>query len=131
MGRLLENSWEWVLSWRRELFVWDESCRLNFFKSNDDRWVWEVDNSGVYTLKSAYHDFLSSQVGYSLVNSEVEEKVFKNLWKSCGPNKVLVFSLQMFLDKIPIRANLSHEVISLGGDTSCVLCGQCVDTAGY
>jgi len=45
------------------------------------------------------------------------------VWKSGAPSKVVVFSWQLILDRIPTRLNLSHRGVPLlEGGLGCVFC---------
>lgn len=86
-------------------------------------WVWMAANSKVFLVKSAY-DLLLTQSQTITSNSDLGQ-VFKNLWSCSTPRKVLAFSWQLVLDRLPTRSNLfRRSVITDPNQTYCVLCGS-------
>lgn len=59
-GRWHENRWEWLLSWRRNLFAWEESLLLelqnillsvNLQREGKDYWVFLLDSSRNFSAR--------------------------------------------------------------------------------
>ena len=97
-----------ALKWSRRLFAWEEEqveelClllqKMTLQDDNEDRWLWTLEKSNVYSICSAYN-FLTSQ---PLVDSLVD---VKSLWHKDIPLKVVVFAWRMFWNRLPIKDNL-------------------------
>jgi hypothetical protein len=103
----------WSFSWRRNLFQWEEDLVAHLkdllgtavLTLEDDRWCWLPDPERVFSVKSAYK-LLSEDL---LIGFEVEDGlrgVLDQIWKSSAPSKVIAFSWQLLVDRIPTRNNL-------------------------
>jgi hypothetical protein len=112
--------WVWDLRWRRPLFVW-ESDLLNELlvvvarhsrSDREDGWSWTHSSDGRYSVKSAYYHLLSSLPG-SVAPEGVVLDAVSRVWKPCAPSKVVVFSWQLILDRIPSRLILSLSGVPL------------------
>ncbi|CAJ2627651.1 unnamed protein product [Trifolium pratense] len=55
--------------------------------------------------------------------------VFKNLWKSPAPSKVITFLWQLILDRIQTKDNLRKRRMIHDNNFNCVLCTVCVESA--
>lgn len=88
----------WVFSWRRRLFVWEDGLInylllvLHDFRSgqSDDVWWWIRWREG-FLVQSSYQVLLE-RFGLGEDLSVLEEVIFKFLWKSTAPSKVIAFS---------------------------------------
>jgi hypothetical protein len=131
MGVWISGVWFWQLKWRRPFFVWEEEVYREFLLLLDvvpisrdkPSWNYRHDIGGLFSVKSNY-DFLAplllstSSLPHSL--SGVVHKV----WDSWAPSKVVVFSWQTLLSRIPTRANLATRGVLLeAGNVSCAVCG--------
>lgn len=76
-------------------------------EGEDVRW-WKSDDGGVFTVKSCYFALEKLRI-LEEGGSREEEEVFRYLWKSSAPSKVLVFSWTLLLDRIPTKANLDKR----------------------
>jgi hypothetical protein len=47
----------------------------------------------------------------------------ERVWDSLAPSKVVVFSRQALLERLPTRVNLDRRVVWLNGDQTCCHCG--------
>jgi hypothetical protein len=130
-GNWENNIWRWSLTWRRSLFVWEEELRLEMLaelqgvvlSSIGDKWIWSEDSGGVFSVKTCY-DLLTRRVTHGSLFSEDQKFVFRGVWKSVAPLKVIAFSWQMLLDRIPTRSNLLRRGVRLNGEEAgCILCG--------
>lgn len=64
--------------------------------------------------------------------SEVQGKVFSNIWKSPAPSKVVAFSWKLFHDRILSKVNLAHRhVLPLEASLNCVLCEGRIKSANH
>jgi len=132
LGAWVGNVWEWDLRWRRPFFVW-ESDLLNellvvvnrhSWSDREDGWSWTHSSDGRYSVKSAYSILLYSLPGNGALEGVVLEAASRVL-KSCAPSKVVVFSWQLILDRIPSRLNLSLRGVPLpAGGLGCVFCAD-------
>ncbi|MCI18430.1 hypothetical protein A2U01_0039584, partial [Trifolium medium] len=103
----------WNFLWRRRLFQWEEECVTHLLASlenvclthEDDKWRWSFDPEGNFSVKSAY-DSLVKEIVVGPNISVHEEYVFKHIWDSPAPSKVLAFSWQLLYDRVPTKENL-------------------------
>lgn len=87
-----------------------------------DAWVWMVGNSKEYSVKPTYDLLLSKRMSLNILTGPNE--IFKKFWLSCAPTKILAFSWQLLLDRLPIRVNLhQRHIIPDVTLCCCVLCG--------
>lgn len=137
LGSWVGSVWVWDLKWRRPLFVWESDLLVemlgvvtrNSHTNKDDRWVWAYSSDGRYSVKSAYGHLLSRLPGTDAPVGEALQAVSR-VWKSGAPSKVVVFSWQLILDRIPTRLNLSHRGVPLPvGGLGCVFCAALTESS--
>jgi hypothetical protein len=136
MGSVIEGRWHWDLSWRRNRFEWEEEQFRNlcdvissFFPGTvDDSWTWLGDGVQGFTVKGAYL-LLESSVVHSRQVTQVEEVVFKRLWKGLSPSKVRAFVWQLLLGRIPTKDNLFKRRMIPMEQVQCVFCNRCLETS--
>jgi len=130
MGVESEEGREWIFTWRRNLFVWEEELFLSLkedlegmrWSLQEDKWVWWLVESGVFSVKSAYEK-VKELVGLEEVWSEEENRVFAKLWKSPAPSKVVALAWKVFLNRVPTKVNLAlRNVLNPEVSTLCLLC---------
>jgi len=113
LGAWVGTEWVWDLRWRRPQFVWETKLlsellvvitRHSRFDS-EDGWSWTLSPDGQYSMRSTYAHLLK---GLSVLGAPegVVLQAASRVWKSCVPSKVVVFSWQLILDRIPTRRNL-------------------------
>jgi len=68
----------------------------------DDRWLWTLESSNVFSVRSAYR-FLTD---HPLVDSPV---TVYDLWHKDVPLKVVLFAWRLFRDRLPTKDNLHHR----------------------
>ncbi|PNX73974.1 ribonuclease H, partial [Trifolium pratense] len=88
---------------------------------HSDGWRWKADPQMGFTAKSAYHSLIRLQRSRNGFD-QLLLYVFKNLWKTAAPCKVVAFSWQLLLDRIPTIANPSLRGVANGGNSNCSLC---------
>jgi hypothetical protein len=121
----------WDFVWRRNLFQWEQDLASNLLNSlegvslsiEEDCFVWRPNPSDGFSVKSAYDLLLGSGGGESLSDFELES--FSRLWDSPAPPKVIVFSWQLFYERLPTKDNLLLRGVlnQNSGDGNCVWCG--------
>jgi hypothetical protein len=129
MGRMEASSWQWNLFWRREFFEWEVPMfqellgLIEGFQplQEEDRWRWKADPDVGLTAKSAYQTLLLLQRQEGEL-SMLQKYCFNNIWKSVAPSKVIAFTWQLLLDRIPTKNNLILRRIACDGGTVCPLC---------
>lgn len=129
----------WDFSWRRDLFVWEEDLvdamleDLNGFVFSDveDDWRWSLEEDGTFSVKSMYSKLETLMVREESLD-ELERRVFKHIWKSPAPSKVVVFSWKLLHDRIPTKINLAIRNC-FPPDTSyeCVWCNNTAEDATH
>lgn len=130
-------SWNFV--WRRRLFVWEDELLTSLLEDLEgmrlsnavDEWRWGLEDSGVYSVKSAYLK-LEGIVLSEDMWGEAEKGVFENMWKSPAPSKVIAFGWRVLLNRAPTRDNLAlRNVLPPEGSTFCVMCNRYEETATH
>jgi len=111
------------LKWRRGRFEWEttleaELCeyisRVNVLKDEKDTQVWRSEDSGCFTVRSAYDCLAKSDRGPQI-------DAFKSLWKAKTFPNVMFTAWRVLLDRIPTRSSLSRRGVLLNS-TICALC---------
>jgi hypothetical protein len=106
--------WRWDFKWRRNFFVWEEELVINLdnllnqvhLSTMDDEWKCHHPTGGTFTVNSIY-SFLSNSISPPPVALVVEKLLLlEYLWKSYVPYKVIVFTCQLLLGRLPTKGNL-------------------------
>ena len=115
--------WRWTLSWRRSRFEWESLLvnelvshisRANVRKDVEDTLVWKSDESGVFSVSSAYECLAKSERG-------PQQEVFNQLWKVKTFPNVMLTAWRVLLGRIPTSLSLSRRGVVLTS-TMCALC---------
>ena len=143
---MVDDMWEendeggrWAFRWRRRLFVWEENIFTNllgalegFVRSNEeDKWRWNLGEEEVFTVKSLYGKLEEGgRVEGSIL--EGEKLVFRNIWKTGAPSKVITFVWKTLLDRIPSRVNLEiRRCLPPNIGHNCVWCGLVLECTSH
>ncbi|GKV18426.1 hypothetical protein SLEP1_g28813 [Rubroshorea leprosula] len=128
MGNIRSGSWEWKLTWRRNLFEWEAGEVVELERMIEgvkitqecpNKWEWIHDKEGHYTTKTAYHLLATDQSGPS------GSTIFKRIWNPILPTKVSAFNWQLMLDRIPTKVNLLRRgIIKDMEESKCVICEE-------
>jgi len=122
--------WVWDLSRRRPLFVRELDLLADLLGIatrlsrvvRDDGWSWTSNPDGRYSVKSAYSHLFKALPAAGIPKGVVLQAA-SAVWKSWAPSKVIVFSWQLLLDRIPSRSNLIRRGVHLPIDgRGCVFC---------
>jgi hypothetical protein len=138
MGTVDDTGWNWNLTWRRNFFAWEipiyqellEIIEVFSPADREDSWVWRADPSGIFTAKSAYGTLIKIQ-NQRIQLSHQQKFVFSNLWKSAAPSKVIAFSWQLVLDRIPSKQNLALRGVDTGNDARCAACNSELESSAH
>jgi hypothetical protein len=131
MGEGRNDGWVWRLTWRRRFFAWEDELLVQLmelinqvnFSSFQDKWVCGIGVDRDYVVKDGYC-FLSNNFLPRLVSSGDVGRLVKKVWESFAPMKVIIFSWQLMLQRLPTRANLLRRgVIRSPSHAQCVWCG--------
>jgi hypothetical protein len=130
MGEWREEGWRWNFKWRRKLFVWEDELLKNLLvvlgaitlSSAIDSWRCSIGVDGGYTVKDGY-GFLSKNFLPEVDGNGTSVGVVNRVWESLAPMKVIIFSWQLLLQKLPTRYNLSRRGVF--GSPSQAFCARC------
>lgn len=104
---------------------------VSLVREKQDDWVWMDDSSGCFTTKSGY-DLIVRKESLSLVHPNSSSAIFMVLWKCKVPSKVLAFSWQVFLDRIPTKVNLLKRGVNLSiEEQRCVFCNSALEDSEH
>jgi len=133
VGELYRRSSEgisWRIGWKRELFEWKNELVSSLWArlegvvlgEGSDVWAWRADKEGVFSVKSCYSLIQNLSSSEGVLNLD-EELIFRDLWRSKAPTKVLAFSWTLLLDRIPSKVNLAkRRSLGLKESKRCVFC---------
>ncbi|GKV11786.1 hypothetical protein SLEP1_g23006 [Rubroshorea leprosula] len=128
MGRALNGTWRWNLTWRRTLHQWEDETakelqnmieKVRISPGSADNWEWIHSPDGEYSTATAYA-LLTNQR-----REEEEAEIYKRIWNPNIPSKVAAFNWKVLLDRIPTKLNLlKRGVIKEEEERKCVLCEE-------
>jgi hypothetical protein len=129
----------WNFSWRRRLFHWEEErvtlllAQIEVIRlSNvEDRWRWNLVPEGVFSVHSAFVSLSKELVpGHNL--SPFETSIFKSIWDSPAPSKVITFSWQLLYDRVPTKVNLVlRGILPPNSGENCIWCGIARESSSH
>ena len=76
----------------------------------DDFWSWKLEGNNSFLVKSLYTKLVGRGIGEEL-RPEGERRVFRQIWKSGAPTKVIDFAWKALLDRIPTQVNLEKGIV--------------------
>jgi hypothetical protein len=139
MGEWRDEVWHWNFIWRRQLFVWEGELLVQLLEllwhvsltHVEDSWVCTIGGEGVYTVKDGYF-FLAKNFLPEVGWFDVGGSVVKRVWESFAPTKVVIFSWQLLLQRLPTRGNLSRRGLLLPPEQAlCAWCSSEVETEAH
>lgn len=118
LGDFNTTETNWLFSWRRPLFVWENELLMELLEDlegfrgflEEDVWWWRLEDNGGFTVKSMYKKLEGLMLEECSI-SEEQGSMFTHIWKSSTPAKVAAFSWKLLHDRIPTKFNLSHRQI--------------------
>jgi hypothetical protein len=131
--------WEWKLEWRRSLFVWEEellTTLMNLIETiilshQNDSWKCNIGGDGEYNVKDGY-GFLSDNFLPQLEISQDCRRNLRWIWYSFAPLKVIIFSWQVLLQRLPTRMNLiKRGLLAPPSTPCCVFCMLVEETESH
>ncbi|KAK2426239.1 hypothetical protein P8452_40952 [Trifolium repens] len=138
VGSWMNRVWRWELRWRRGFFVWEEQLlheledvihNVNIVDT-DDRWVWNPDLVGGFSVKTLYVHLDSVLLPHNILSLSAQF-AFNNTWKTAVPSKVCALAWQLLLNKIPTRENLFRRGVLHDDEISCPLCNETVESTRH
>jgi hypothetical protein len=139
MGGWSFGRWIWQLKWRRPFFVWEEEVYRDFLlllevvpiSREKPSWSYRHDIGGLFSVKSNY-EFLAPLLSSTSSLPHSLSGVVHKVWDSWAPSKVMVFSWQTLLSRIPTRFNLAiRGVVLEAGNVSSAVCGGGAETEDH
>ena len=118
----VEGCVRWRFGWRRELFEWEKDLGYELLAHLEgrvtgvmpDMWVWKPGEEDIFSVKSCYTILQNLFYGEGTLN-DVEKVIFREIWRSKAPTKVLAFSWTLLRDRIPTNINLSKRSLYIAG----------------
>ncbi|GJT08236.1 RNA-directed DNA polymerase, eukaryota [Tanacetum coccineum] len=98
---------------------WDDSWLTDSLLKIIDRWIWNLESSGDFSVKSA-RVFIDDSL---LPKSDTSTR-----WVNVVPIKINIFAWRVFLDKLPTRLNLSLRGVNIPS-ILCPLCSITVESS--
>jgi hypothetical protein len=139
MGNWVSEIWMWNLKWRRPFFAWEEELYREFIlllegasiSRDKPSWGFRHGIGGLFSVKASY-DFLFPRLVCSTLLSPSLCNVVHKVWDSWAPSKVVVFSWQTLLARIPTKENLAIRGMVLeNAHVNCAVCGGGVETENH
>jgi hypothetical protein len=139
MGEWRDEVWHWNFIWRRHLFVWEgellvqllEILRQVSLTHVEDSWGCSIGGEGRFTVKEGYF-FLAKNFLPEVGWFDVGSSIVKRVWESLAPSKVVTFSWQLLLQRLPTRGNLFRRGLILPpAQALCVWCSSEVETENH
>ncbi|GAU10299.1 hypothetical protein TSUD_422630, partial [Trifolium subterraneum] len=141
LGVWVNGVWRWHLEWRRSFFVWEEELYGQFMRvvesiilsHEEDVWEFAFDRGGGYTVKVSYLSLCDKLSPPSISSLRaVTCRVVDCVWDSWAPSKVLVFSWQVLLGRLPTRVNLGRRGVLPSSEQRCCHCDVgCLETEDH
>ncbi|MCI07972.1 hypothetical protein A2U01_0029042, partial [Trifolium medium] len=131
--------WEWEVRWRRNLFVWEEVLRDSLMElltpiqlaNAVDEWRCHYTNGEKFSVSSLYK-YLSGRIIPPISWDPELVKELGFLWESLAPSKVIVFSWQLLLQRLPTRVNLAKRgIVEHGSNSFCVFCPMDLESESH
>jgi hypothetical protein len=128
--------WCWNFKWRRRFFVWENELLTKLLELIgdttlsfvNDTWRCSIGVDGGYTVKDRYC-FLSKNILPAVEGNGAIVGVVKRVWECLAPSKVIIFSWQLLLQRLPTRSNLSRRgVFRSPSQTLCTRCQLDLET---
>ncbi|GAU42449.1 hypothetical protein TSUD_247910 [Trifolium subterraneum] len=133
----LLGKWRWRVitgGWKRELSVAEFDLLQDLLHvvtqspllEMEDSWVWTLDPTSSYSVKSAYLAITSVEA------APEQNSILTRVWKFWAPSKVIVLSWKLLQDRVPIRQNiLRRRVFREASMSFCALCGDFVESVDH
>lgn len=125
VSELLTETGEWDESLIRQVFIpidADAILRIPLRIQEDDRWAWEPEKHGEFSVKSAYRKLAAvhEQVDSAAPGGSGDDS-WARIWKLDVPPKVKVFWWRVLHEFLPTKAVLNHRHIE--PTAFCEMCG--------
>ncbi|GAU42370.1 hypothetical protein TSUD_350360 [Trifolium subterraneum] len=133
----MDERWHWNFKWRRNFFVWEEELYRHLLEVIASVPITKALHSWVFALGgqfsiSSLYTFLYKKFLPPSPTSLVTKRTVAKVWGSWAPLKVIVFSWQALLGRLPTRDNLARRDIVFQGAEACyVFCGGANETENH
>jgi hypothetical protein len=137
MGEWVNDKWIWHIKWRRTFFTWEEELYRHLLNLIEEAAITKEPDSWSYAYGDTYmvsanylylyKKFLSSStLGIDSI------AVVPQVWGSWAPSKVIVFSWQALLGRLPTRDNLvCRRILPSGVASWCPWCEGQVESENH
>ena len=113
------------------MFVWENNLLTELLGDLDgfvgseanDSWRWRLEEDHSFSVKLLYLKLEGREI-LEVNRPEGERRVFRQIWKTGAPSKVIAFVWKALLDRIPTRVNLEkRNCLPIDIGNNCVWCG--------
>ncbi|XP_057443259.1 uncharacterized protein LOC130735191 [Lotus japonicus] len=100
-------------------------CNFTLIEGARDDWVWNKEEGGVFTVKSAF-EILLGEV------TEPADRVFHKLWSLKAPSNTLSLAWKILLNRIQSKENLRRRgILNTETETCCSFCSAVEESTSH
>lgn len=110
----------------------EDICKIHLGSFNqNDRWIWEHEKSGTFSIQSAYKFFynLWSKAKGESSKAQSHNSLWKKLWHLKLLPKIKIFAWRTCNDSLPCFKNLHYKKVVR--DMHCLLCNYDTEDLGH
>lgn len=135
VAHLMDNFGKWNEPLVRESFLEEEAERILNIPINprlkEDEVIWNLDQKGKFSVKSAYRLGRSLQQALEASSScsSLQERQWKSFWKAKIPSKIKHYGWKLYHNILPTLSNLINKGMDI--NFLCLMCRSKPETAEH